>query len=411
MNGLSPKSATTFRRRGTVVVLTAVVMVTLLCFASLAVDVGYICALTTEQQNTADAAALGGTTALRYGNGGDAIRRARRIIGLNQIPQGYRSPRDQTIELGDWDCLSDGYTAIDPAFPNKANAVRVVARRNNVSLFFAGIMGINKTNVSREAIAMVRKPCLGIWGIGGVKVPGNVYIDSYDSTVGNYSPGTANEDGDVCSNGDIKVAGSAEVHGDVMPGPGAELIVNGSATISGHNCAHAGITAVDFPPVDLTDVLLNNDNALIGLTDLGNNPFSSAWNVSISGGDGLTLAPGTYYFDSMSFSGPATLTITGPTTIYLGGDFDATGEAIVNTTQNPGDFTILSAGSEVKLTGQAAFYGFVYAPNATVTLSGTADYFGEMIGGTLKITGNFQFHLDESLIPNLLPVAAPSLVR
>lgn len=411
MNGLSPKSATTFRRRGTVVVLTAVIMVTLLAFASLAVDVGYICALTTEQQNTADAAALGGTTALRYENGDDAIRRARRIIGLNQVPQGYRSLRDQTIELGDWDCMSDGYTAIDPAFPNKANAVRVVARRNNVALFFAGIIGINETDVSREAIAMVRKPCLGIWGIGGVRVPGNVYIDSYDSTVGNYSPGTANEDGDVCSNGDIKVAGSADIHGDVMPGPGAELIVNGSATISGHNCAHAGITAVDFPPVDLTDVQVNNDNALIGLTDLGNDPFSSPLHISISGGDGLTLAPGTYYLESIKLTSGSTLTVTGPTTIYLGDDFEAAGTSVINTTQNPADFTILSAGSEVTLSGQAAFYGFVYAPNARVTLTGTADYFGEMIGGRLKITGNFQFHLDESLIPNLLPVAAPSLVR
>ena len=52
------------RRRGAVAVYVAVSIITLLLFASLAVDVGWICALVAEMQNTADAGALSGALAL-----------------------------------------------------------------------------------------------------------------------------------------------------------------------------------------------------------------------------------------------------------------------------------------------------------------------------------------------------------
>ena len=132
---------------------------------------------------------------------------------------------------------------VDPINPGSANAVRVVAARNDVSYFIAGLMGIPTTDVKREAIAMVNVPCFGIWGKNSVDVPGNVRVDSYDSTVGAYAPGAYNENGDVCSNGDSTVGGSIEIYGDVMPGLGSLLTISGSKLIiTVATCPHTATT-------------------------------------------------------------------------------------------------------------------------------------------------------------------------
>jgi choice-of-anchor A domain-containing protein len=64
---------------------------------------------------------------------------------------------------------------------------------------------------------------------------------------------------------------------------------------------------------------------------------------------------------------------------------------------DPNDFTILSSGEEVTILGTAEFYGQVLAPDAQVTIGGEADWYGAVIGETVKMHGNFNFHVDESV--------------
>ena len=97
------------RRRGAVVVLVAVSLITLFIFAALAVDVGYICALTAEQQNNADATALAGAGGLQDDDWKAALRHAKYILGKNQQPQGYRSLEDQIIEVGIWNSVTQEF--------------------------------------------------------------------------------------------------------------------------------------------------------------------------------------------------------------------------------------------------------------------------------------------------------------
>ncbi len=212
----------------------------------------------------------------------------------------------------------------------------------------------------------------------------------------------AGENGDVCSGRGIRVMGSIEIHGDAMAGLGYAIESSGGPIISGVTTATLDGTGLTPPAVDFGDVDVNNDNATIGLTDGGISPFTSGLNISIQASDNLTLAPGTYLLDSMTFSSDASLTVTGPTTIYMTGDFDATGDGTINSTNNPADLTIMSTGSIIKVTGSVAFYGSILAPNADVSIGGTADFYGALIGKTVKMHGDFQFHVDESL-----PLAQP----
>ena len=135
----------------------------------------------------------------------------------------------------------------------------------------------------------------------------------------------------------------------------------------------------------------------IGLTDAGTDPLTSSNHLHLDAGENLTLAPGTYYFEHIRLTAPTSLTLTGPTTIYLVGNLDATSGAVINTTQNPADLTIISSGNHIKMTGSVQFYGSILAPNAEIQLAGNADYFGALVGGSVDFGGNFSFHMDESL--------------
>lgn len=402
------------RRRGAVVALVGVSLMTLLIFASLAVDVGYICALTAEAQDNADAGCLAGASAIHEGDYSHYKDRALEMIGKNQQYQGFFSLKDQIVEVGRWDKATATFTVLDPSLADKGNAVRVVAKRNNAQLFFASIIGHNSTDISREAIAKVSPTCGGVWGLDEVFVPGNVLVDSYDSTEGAYSAGSANDNGDVCSNGPLTVAGSIEIHGDVL-GNGV-IEKGGSAIITGYVDTLGDPVAP--PVIDFGDIATNNDNGSIGLTDGGLDPFSGGlWNLSIKANDNLTIAGGRYYFDAIGFGKavgnkvPGSVTVTGPTEIYVMGSIGLTAQGTFNTLNDPHDLTIYSLGPTVSIVGQAEFYGSIIAPFADVMLAGNADMYGALIGKTLKMTGSFSFHVDESLPVVHSLKSAPILVK
>lgn len=386
----------TNRRPAATVVLVGVSMVTLLLFASLAVDVGYICALTAEAQNNADAGALAGANLLQEEEYDNLRERVLHIIGLNQRPQGFLSLDDQLVEFGKWDSATQTFYRLPPEdWEAGAFAVRVRAERNNVALFFATVMGHNFTHINREAVAIGTRPCEGIWGLNGVRVVGNVTTDSYESDDGPYDPDSAGDNGDLCSGAGITVNGSVEVNGDVMTGFGYPITVNGAPIITGVTSDLInGVISFD---VDTSAFQFANDNNRIPLTDNGSDPWDGGWNLRVPGDDRLQIPPGTYYLESLVIHSTSTLAFAGPTTFYVAGDIDATGGAIINSSGDPSYLTIVSSGDSVKIGGSEALYATIIAPYADVELAGNGDVYGALIGGTVTMKGNFEFHVDDSL--------------
>jgi len=401
------------RRRGVTLVMVTVLLFVLMGFAAFSVDVGHLCAVTTEQQNTADAAALAGSSALQDSLLDDAVMaRALHVIEMNQKTQGYLSLDDQIIEIGRWNSVTGEFTQMDLAEIDDAFAVRVVAKRPKMPYFFAPIFGKFATDVTREAVAVASGHCGGIWGLQGITSGGGVITDSYNSTEGPYNALSAYDNGDLCSGRDIKIGGSFEVNGDVMAGFGYEVTVAGNAgDVTGITTNNSG--GVEGPEVEIGDFEYHNDNTTIGRTSDGKSPwYKSTAQIDIQSQSYLTLAPGTYVFDSIKLAGGATIRVTGPTTIYVKGDIAAGGGAITNVTQDPHNLTIMSLGENVKVSGGAGFYGSIVAPDATVVLGGTSDYYGAVIGQTVEMGGDFVFHVDESLVEtNWIAPPQPMLVR
>jgi hypothetical protein len=92
-------------------------------------------------------------------------------------------------------------------------------------------------------------------------------------------------------------------------------------------------------------------------------------------------------------------------TLYMAGASTTIGgNGVVNDTGHASAFAYygLPSNTSISLTGNGAFFGTIYAPEADFTLKGsgktsTDDFTGASITKTTTMTGNFNFHYDESL--------------
>lgn len=253
------------------------------------------------------------------------------------------------------------------------------------------------------------------FGAEGVRLDSNAFIDSFDSTRGDYdSQVTAGEDyalenGNVGSNADILMRSNTEVHGDVTPGPGH--VVDDSAPgvyISGST--DPADEPFLMPPIEVPVI-----------------PSSGSLNSSSD----LVLGPGLVHYDSLMMDGGAKLTILGPATVVLddygmrsgcemifdaqGGPIElhGTGDFVLESntdmttlSDSAVDVTILLSGDnmspgahdKIKLSSNADFIGAIYAPNIFYSLDSNFDVYGSIICGRLDLSSNGEIHFDEALL-------------
>lgn len=413
------------RRRGSVLPAVAVSSTLLLGFVALTVDVGYLYNTAAECQRAADAASLAGAAALRSDDNSyldaalagsvkeEAVSAARGLLAMN--PAANEDVGDDAIiEVGHWEGIGRTFRTTVSGRAVGPNAVRVVAPRKDVALFFAPVMGFNETDVSREAVASAGSGrCAGVWGIQGITSGGGIMTDSYDSTAGPYGSADIYANGDLCSCEDIRMGGSFEVNGDLMYGRGYMFDQRGVSgkvwgVVDDHSCGEVTTDA------DFGWAMLNHDNETIE-TSNGTDPFrrGNGWDLRMQSDDSITLTGGTYYFDSVRMTGQARIYVTGPTVIYVKGDGVFGGGGIVNATENPANLLVYSEGSTLSLKGGSGFHGAVYAPDSDVTVHGTSDYFGTIVGRTVHFQGDAAVHVDESIVKDLFGIGPtrPVLVK
>lgn len=176
------------RRRGVIVVLTAVLLAVMVGFVAFAIDVGVLCLARAEAQNTVDAAALAAAMELLdqdqltgAPDKSDDIAAARlmAVEYAARNPIRYAAPVVDANEsnnpggdvvIGYLANPNDQSETMSFADPNQFNSVRVRVRRTpeqngRVGLFFARIWGIDSADVTAEATATVKD------GVVGFRVP------------------------------------------------------------------------------------------------------------------------------------------------------------------------------------------------------------------------------------------------
>ena len=249
----------------------------------------------------------------------------------------------------------------------------------------------------------------GLMAKGQITMSGDTVNDSYRSSLGtymsqrtNYDPIRgeyyANNNGNIGSNGSISMSGSVINYGSANPGSSGTISMSGGPYVSGTTTNLATPIAFPNPPAYSPPIASSGD-------------FQPASNT--------TLAAGTYRFNKITLSS-ATLTFSGDVTIYVDGDvsvsgtakfslpvgskvriiqgsgsFNLSGGGLVNTSQVPSNFSLTSSGGNVNFSGDAAFYGTVYAPNAVFSASGNTHYYGAFAASSMNISGGANFHRDE----------------
>ena len=324
-------------------------------------------------------------------------------------------------DYGDYDISISGFSGESPRIstwgfvPNRS-AQGMAVRRVDVKAV--------KTNLFQAYAAFA-----GGAGVGkgvAIKLSGNSFTDSYDSSLGAYnaigSDGQINKgaDGDVGTNADISVSGNAHIYGDASTG--ADGVFSDQSAVTGKISYDLSIT---LPAVVVPASLaaLPPEGAVDSSRDIsGNHKFT---NINLSSGDVMTVTgPAIIYLTgakSMNVSGAAVIIVSsasiGRVVFYVEGSVYAGGQGIVNSARKPVDLQLYGTSTcrSIDIVGQGDFYGLVYAPSAELKLGGTGELFGSFIGNTLQAAGSAKggLHHDISVGAGgaLLPGFIPGLWR
>jgi hypothetical protein len=372
------------RRHGSVLIYTIVLLPIFAGICLLAVDWARVQLAKSQLMRVADAAARYAVTGI---GDGTTLTKANWVGGKNTAAGSTVVFQAADVETGVW--ASNTFTAGS----TPANAVRVTARRtaatgNAVPLAFGFVIGASGSDVTARAVCSLRPYGYGVVGLNYVKMSGSSTI-SYSSATGATS-----SHGNIASNGDITLSGSAMIQGDARPGVGGS--VNGAAgRVTGST---APLTAaLSYPPALASTYSSSNNNSQIPAANI-----NGAGDVRVSSGN-LTLPGGTYYVHDLIASGGSSLTFTGPATVCVTGDFTVSGgsQSYGNLPSNlkivmVADPTNGKAG-KATLSGGSPLYGTIYAPLSPVTISGGSQLYGSVVGLSIDASASSTIHYDLEL--------------
>lgn len=213
----------------------------------------------------------------------------------------------------------------------------------------------------------------GLVGTASVDLSGKASIDSYNKRLGSFGA-----NGDVLSNGVVKVSDNAMVKGGAT---GFSFDLSGQGVISGAHVSASQPT--QFMSVPMPQSLPN-----LGLIEVKNT-------------DTRTLLPGSYRASGIIVSSDATLFVNnaaGPVTLYVTGSVDIQGKGITVADTNPEKFAVyVVGGADIKLQNTGKFHGVVYAPNSFIDISGKGQFFGAFVGKTVKVSNDAVIHYEPAL--------------
>jgi hypothetical protein len=296
------------------------------------------------------------------------------------------------------------------------------------STFCSRTVVVTTTNNSPWTKAMVAKGSINLNG-------NNITTDSFDSgnpnysTKGLYDPAKRRDHGDVATDStivDSLSVGNADLWGRASTGPGGSVTIgpNGSVGDLAWHQSHSGIEPgwtnndmnVAFPEV--TVPFTSGFTPQSGT--LGKNTYTYLLDGGSSGADysitDLTLSGKQSMFvtnkvrllvtGTLSVSGNASIEVATNSSLKIyvqGANASLGGNGVANDTGNATNFFYfgLPTNTSLSFSGNAAFTGVIYAPDARFSLGGggnnTLDFIGASVSSTVSMNGHFNFHYDESL--------------
>jgi hypothetical protein len=261
----------------------------------------------------------------------------------------------------------------------------------------------------------------GMIGRGKMEFSGQIYIDSYDSSLG--LPSLLNRYGEVTV-ATTNIASDALKFSDIIlygyAGTGRRTPSISSASYIGDVDGWSGVDwdrvfldfTYDFPPItepSWSGSLTSLPSAQNGVIRIGSTSGAlTKYNVSkLDMGDGKLQVVGPvemYLKDGMSIGGTAMIEILqgGSLEVYTPKDVTLSGGGMVNHTGRPQNFKIFGTAISAKdqtisMSGQGVMESVIYAPNAVINLSGQVVFRGSIVGFEMSVSGQVKVHYDVTL--------------
>jgi type II secretory pathway pseudopilin PulG len=299
------------------------------------------------------------------------------------------TPGDSLVVGGGWVTL-----------PNRTSYRGVVYRvdNNRLQQYVVSVQGRRPSQVGGYAVvtALVSGVPVfkyGIFSQGNIVMSGGSVTDGYNSDYGPYNPLAYDSTGSIATNGSITMSGA----GTVVNGDASSAGTNSGGTVTG--------TRTDaVPPFPAQPTLTCPASYTASVPVVPGMSYNAATGVlQVAGGNTLILPAGTYYFSSVILSGNSTLN-TANATIYVDNKVDFSGGTLVNSSTIPSNLSLNACGTASStgwtLSGGAGAYFSVYAPNHPITISGSGDIFGAIVGASLTASGGAKIHYDAALTQN-----------
>jgi len=283
-------------------------------------------------------------------------------------------------------------------------------------------------------------------GCGALSFGGNEVIDSYNSsgmTLVGGVPVTQSYGGNVGTNGNLTLSGSATVDGSLStPRTGVGNCQDGDVnalTENGQVSVTAGVVqlpqSVSLPaPVapsptpPTTSISFTKNSGCAGAGSCS----SSGPDITLTGGTAaaplvlgdvsvstqgvLHLTAGYYNFNSITVGSQSSIVVdSGPIVLNIAGQnqstpIDFSGGSMINASLDPAKFQVLYAGTgTIKLTGGASNAMVIYAPNAKALFpASNSTFYGSILASTVSANGA-QIHYDRNLSKEFF-TAGPSML-
>jgi hypothetical protein len=306
--------------------------------------------------------------------------------------------------------LSSGYVR-QPMSTNYLSARTVQANTWRTGLFFKG---------------MVAKGMVDLTG-------NNIMSDSFDSTdplysvAGHYNQAVHKDNGDIYTNSHVTNSlnvGNANIFGRVGTGPGGTVAVGSNGKVGDSTYQVTGANGTIQPGRSTDDMNVSFQDVTV--------PFTGGASIPTAGSVGGTnytylISGGNNQLPSLTMSGQEAMMVTNNAVLYVTGDVSLSGNAqiiiapgktlqlfvgganasiggngIANS-ENATNFFYwgLPSNTSLSFSGNSAFIGAIYAPNAAFTLGGGGnnnyDFVGASVSGTVRLNGHYNFHYDENL--------------
>jgi hypothetical protein len=218
--------------------------------------------------------------------------------------------------------------------------------------------------------------------------------------------------------------GNVDIFGFVATGPGGDVSVGPNGVVgsklfalnplnsgkieTGHkrNDFNVYIPDAALPPnfSPLPVPLAAGNIGGTNYTFVAGNGDYSAGNISMGNGEVFLITGRARILvtGNVNLTGDASIILTTNATVewyQMGSTVNMGGKGVVNSRGFAKDFSLigLRTCTSISYAGSFQFTGTVYAPSATVTLMGSADGYGALIGNSIELSGGMGLHYDEAL--------------